>query len=78
MDNNSLDFYKKFYEENRIRLLQYESLRKEFNKMSEEILGKDYYNTCSDVYDSDIETCKHIKAKANENWFTKFCVQRGG
>ena len=61
--------YKKFYEENRIALLQYESLRENFNKMIDDVLGKDYYNMAMDVYDCDRICCEDITRKANRSIF---------
>tara|TARA_R110000744_G_scaffold71891_1_gene144839 strand:+ start:1898 stop:2155 length:258 start_codon:yes stop_codon:yes gene_type:complete len=53
-------------EENRIALLQYESLRKNFSIMIDKVLGEDYYNMAMDVYDSDRICCEDITIKANE------------
>ena len=64
--------YKKFYEENRIALLQYESLRENFNKMIDDVLGKDYYNMAMDVYDCDRICCEDITRKANRSIFEIF------
>ena len=61
------EFYKKFYEENRVALLQYESLRKYFVKMMHDVLGKDYYNMAMDVYDCDRICCEDITKKANRS-----------
>jgi len=63
MEDNSFKFYKKFYEENRIVLLQYDSLRKHFKIMIEKILGKNYYNMEMDVYSSDQTCCEDITKK---------------
>lgn len=52
-------------EANRVALLQYESLRKNFQKMVDDVLGEDYYNMAMDVYDSDRICCEHITRKAN-------------
>ena len=52
-------------ERNRISLLQYESLRKNFNKMVKDVLGQDYYNMSMDVYDSDRVCCEDITLAAN-------------
>ena len=59
------DFYKSFYEENRIALLQYESLRKHFGLMVDNTLGEDYYNMVMDVYEADKICCEDITRKAN-------------
>lgn len=58
------EFYKQFYDENRVKLLQYDSLRKNFHKMVDDVLGKDYYNMAMDVYDCDKECCEDITRKA--------------
>ena len=58
------EFYKAFYDENRIPLLQYESLRKHFNSMVTDVLGKDYYNMAMDVYDCDRICCEDITLKS--------------
>ena len=50
---------------NRIRLLQYESLRSNFQKMVEDVLGKDYYNMGMDVYECDRICCEDITRRAN-------------
>lgn len=64
----SEEFYKKFYEENRIKILQYENLRSNFTKMVDDVLGKDYYNMAMDVYDCDRICCEDItKLKRNKN-----------
>jgi len=60
----SIEFYKKFYNDNRVRLLQYNSLRFNFNKMIENVLGVDYYNSAMDVYESDRISCEDITTKA--------------
>lgn len=60
------EFYKEFYEQNRIALLQYESLRYHFTKMVDDVLGKDYYkNMGMDVYTCDEICCGDITRKAN-------------
>ncbi len=58
------EFYKSFYDENRISLLQYKSLRKNFQKMVSAVLGNDYYNMAMDVYESDKQCCEDITYKA--------------
>ncbi len=57
--------YKEFYENNRVALLQYESLRKNFRVMIDNVLGDDYYNMAMDVYDCDRICCEDITYKAN-------------
>lgn len=52
----------------RIRLLQYESLRKNFKALTESVLGKDYYNLGMDVYTSDAIACEDIALKAGAKW----------
>ena len=65
MQEETPEFYKEFYEENRIALLQYQSLRKHFDKMVDAVLGVDYYNMGMDVYTCDEFTCESITRKAN-------------
>ena len=50
----------------RIALLQYDSLRKNFNLMVNNVLGKDYYNMGMDVYQADRICCEDVARKANE------------
>lgn len=64
-------FYKEFYDENRIALLQYKSLRKFFHKMVTDVMGEDYYNMGNDVYDCDQNSCEDVARKANESWFKR-------
>ncbi len=64
-DDKSVEFYKNFYEQNRVALLQYKSLRKHFNQLVENVLGKDYYNMAMDVYEADKASCEDIASKAN-------------
>ena len=59
------EFYKSFYKENRIALLQYKSLRKNFAKMVRDILGNNYYNLAMDVYECDRGCCEDITYKFN-------------
>lgn len=70
MEKN-LEFYKNFYEENRVKLLQYESLRKHFNNMVKTVLGTDYYNLGMDVYEADRICCEDIikRTKGFWQWF---------
>ena len=67
MDKESYEFYKNFYDENRVALLQYESLRVNFNKMVDNVLGKSYYNEGHDVYQCDELTCIAIEKTVNKN-----------
>ena len=67
----------KFYDENRISFLQYESLKKNFNKMCRNVLGEDYYNMAMDVYDADRICCEDITRKANKTWFDKLLSRVG-
>ena len=62
-----IEFYKKFYEENRIALLQYESLRENFHAMVNDVLGADYYNMGMDVYTCDKICCEDITLRANRS-----------
>ena len=64
------DFYKQFYDENRVRMLQYDSLRKNFKKMVRDILGSDYYNMGMDVYVCDEICCEDITSKVKSFWKT--------
>jgi len=57
------EFYKSFYDENRVRILQYDSLRKNFQKMVNTVLGGDYYNMGMDVYECDRLCCEDITRK---------------
>lgn len=70
-EENTKEFYKKFYEENRVAILQYNSLRENFNKMVKDVLGNDYYNMAMDVYEADKDCCEDITNKANEGFFKK-------
>ena len=65
MGEKSYEFYKEFYVENRVRILQYNSLRENFHKMVDDILGKDYYNIAMDVYECDKQCCEDITLKVN-------------
>jgi hypothetical protein len=67
-DKKSYGFYKKFYDENRVALLQYESLRKNFHKMVNDVLGEYYYNMAMDVYDCDRICCEDIIKKTRGFW----------
>ena len=60
-----LEFYKEFYEDNRIPLMQYESLRDNFSSMVTDVLGDDYYNMGMDVYQCDRICCEDITRKSN-------------
>jgi hypothetical protein len=73
MDNlKTIEFYKAFYDENRISILQYKSLRSNFNAMVTGTLGKDYCNMAMDVYDADRICCEDIVIKCNESVTIKF------
>ncbi len=48
-----------------IKEAQYKSLRKNFHKMIDNVLGADYYNCEHDVYSSEKECCEAITRKAN-------------
>ena len=65
----SYEFYKEFYEDNRVKLLIYENLRTHFNKVVEDVLGKDYYNTEMDNYECDRVCCEHITSKLKPQGF---------
>jgi len=64
-----LEFYKAFYERHKIDILQYQNLRKHFNKMVKAVLGKDYYNMGMDVYECDRITCEDIIKKTKPKGF---------
>lgn len=49
-----------------IEKLQYENLRKQFNKIIHELLGKCYYNMAMDVYKCD-EQCADDVIEYNNN-----------
>ncbi len=68
-DEKSPEFYKSFYDENRVALLQYKSLRGHFNKMINNVLGSDYYNMAMDVYDADKICCEDVTSKLKPKWF---------
>jgi hypothetical protein len=63
--------YKSFYEENRVSVLQYNSLRNHFRKMIDDVLGKNYYNMGADVYESDRLCCEDITREANRGFFDR-------
>ena len=65
------EFYKKFYDENRVRILQYESLRVNFQELKIKTLGDKYYVDAYDVYDSDKEICKAIEKKCNRGFWDR-------
>lgn len=50
-------------DENRIKLLQYDNLRKHFKSLVDDVLGKDYYNEAMDVYKADEYCCRDLKKK---------------
>ena len=64
--------YKKFYDENRIALLQYQSLRNNFNKLVDEVLGEDYYNMAMDVFEADRICCEDIARECKKGFFSRF------
>ena len=51
----------KTLEDCRIRLLQYDNLRKLFSQLIDDVLGTNYYNMGMDVYTCDELTCKDLK-----------------
>jgi hypothetical protein len=71
MSDKSAEFYKKFYEENRVRVLQYDSLRKYFQKMVDDVLGSGYYNMGMDVYECDRVCCEDVTRKAKRTAFQR-------
>jgi len=50
-------------ESTRMSLLQYENLRKHFQKLIKDVLGPDYYNMGMDVYTCDEFACQDLKSK---------------
>ena len=72
--------YKKFYDEHSFRIMQYDSLRKHFKKMVDNVLGKDYYNLGSDVYERDRLICEDITDLHKRSWLSKlipsFCKHK--
>ena len=56
-----------------------ENLRKNYNKVTEHVLGDDYYNMACDVYTCDDFTCNDLieaydeLKKAKNNWFYCTC-----
>lgn len=64
-------FYREFHAANSVALMQYKHLRANFRKLVEDVLGKDYYNTTMDVYDSDQACCEDIATKANMSLLQK-------
>ena len=70
-DENTKEFYESFYIKNRDALLQYNSLRKNFNAMVTDILGSDYYNMAMDVYEADKICCEDITKKAKQSAFER-------
>lgn len=70
-EKKDLEFYKNFYDNNRIALLQYESLRKNFSLMVDDVLGDDYYNMAMDVYDADRICCEDITRKSKRTWLQR-------
>jgi len=75
MKDKSKKFYKEFYDNNRVALLQYESLRINFNKMVTDTLGEDYYNMGMDVYDGDRICCEDITIKVKSKGFFRNLFQ---
>lgn len=71
IDEKDSEFYRKFYEENRVALLQYKSLRENFDRMVDTVLGKNYYNMGMDVYTCDKICCEDISLKANRTWLER-------
>ena len=47
-------------EDNRVRLLQYDNLRKCFSELCDLILGRKYYNEAMDTYRADEFCCRDI------------------
>ena len=68
---HAFNFYKEFYDTNRIRVLQYDNLRWHYNKMIDDTLGEDYYNMGADVYQVDKLCCEDITKLVNGSLCTK-------
>jgi hypothetical protein len=75
-DEKTPEFYKEFYTENRVKLLQYESLRKHFNKLITNVLGANYYNMAMDVYEADRICCEDIAFKTKSFWNKLFHIMK--
>lgn len=71
-DRKTNEFYKAFYDKNRVSLLQYKSLRTNFNKMVDDVLGENYYNMANDVYECDRICCEDITIEAKGFFKTIF------
>jgi hypothetical protein len=56
-----------FCTDDKVKLLQYDNLRKHFQKMIRNVLGEDYYNMGMDVYDCDRLCCEDIARKAKSS-----------
>jgi hypothetical protein len=65
------EFYRKFYEDNRVALLQYKNLRTHFNIMVANIFDEGYHVVVGDVYGADRACCEDITKKAKESWFKR-------
>jgi hypothetical protein len=59
-------------EANRIRLLQYENLRKCFNALLESALGENYYNEGVDVYVCDNFSCRDLAKKIGKECYRQY------
>jgi len=62
-------FVSSSYEKYKIDILQYQNLRKHFNKTIKTVLGKNYYNMGMDVYECDRITCEDIIKKTKPKGF---------
>ncbi len=69
------EFYKLFYDENRVSILQYDNLRIHFNKMVRDVLGEDYYNIGMDVCQSDRQCCEDITRKLKKQSIVRKFLQ---
>lgn len=72
VNSESYEFYKSFYDENRVKILQYDSLRKNFHKMVNTVLGSGYYNMGMDVYECDRLSCEDITIRVKGFWRNLF------
>lgn len=59
-----------------IEKLQYENLRENFNKLSNNILGEKYYNMAMDVYEADKITCEDIMQRYKDMKDERFFYRR--
>jgi len=73
-EHREFKFYKKFYEDNKNIISQYENLRNHFSSLVESVLGENCYNMITDIKEFDRICCEHIKSKANMSWLQKLFI----